>query len=288
MAIHNLNNTTVIGSFIFNDTTMTVSHEGVAVKLDSTTPGAVVYCGAGEFPLGIIADTQIYTNGDPIGIAGIEGQIVDVYAGAAGFAAGDPLKVAASGYSVTAGTSDPYFAQAIDAATSGNFGRAVIKSGGSIVANATWTKSATNLQPTTAGDAITTAPAASTAKTISISTNTINGLGTDAAIDLALKPKGTGVVKMTNGSLTSIPLMPAWVFTQGTTGTVGTAGQIAAVGVTSAAVIIATLAEDPGADLAFSHVVAGTDLFTVYTANTNTDAKAALSGKKVNYIIVSY
>lgn len=75
---------------------------------------------------------------------------------------------------------------------------------------------------------------------------------------------------------------------QATTGTAGTAGQVAVTGLTATSVVLVTIAEDPGTNLALSDVVAGTDLFTVYTRNTNTDARAALSGKKVNYLVVSY
>lgn len=288
MAYRQLNNTVGIGSFIFTDTSLSASAEGKALKLDSTTPGGVKLAGAGETVVGIIGDSILYQNGDPIAVYGITGQIVDALAGSAGFSAGDLVKAAASGTVITAGSTDPYFAQALDTATSGNLGRVVILGGGSIATNTTWTKSSTNLQPTTAGDAITTGPAASTAKTLSIATNTVQALGTDSAIDIIFNPKSTGVIKMTNGSVTAKPVLTAWVQGQATTGTSGTAGQVSAVGLTSSGVVSVTLAEDPGTALVLSDVVAGTDYFTVYTKNTSTDARAALSGKKVNYVIWSY
>ena len=278
----------LVGGYTFTDTSLTTSAEGLALKIDSSNPWGVKIAGAGDTVVGVVPDSVLYQNGDAIAIAVMTGTIVDCYAGAAGFAAGDLVKATTVGAVVTAGSTDPYFGQAIETATSGNFGAVVILGGGSIATNVTWTKSSTNLQPTTPGDAITTAPAGSTAKTLSLALNAISGLGTDAAIDILLKPKGTGVVKMTNGSLTAIPVVTAWAATQGTTGTVGTAGQIACVGMTAAGVVIATLAEDPGAGLVLSDVVAGSDLFTVYTKNTSTDARAALSGKKVNYLVLSY
>lgn len=69
--------------------------------------------------------------------------------------------------------------------------------------------------------------------------------------------------------------------------TTNASGEITVSGMTSSAVIIATAAEDLGTNLVFSHVVAGTGKFTVYTGNTNTDAHAALNAKKVNYLVLS-
>lgn len=108
-----------------------------------------------------------------------------------------------------------------------------------------------------------------------------SGAGDD--VNIALTPKGAGVV--TNGT---DPLLPYKKASQGTTGTGAALGQIACVGVTANAVILVTPAEDLGANLALSDVVAGVNLFTVYTRNTNTDARAALDTKKVNYLVISY
>lgn len=74
---------------------------------------------------------------------------------------------------------------------------------------------------------------------------------------------------------------------QDTTGTAGTAGEIAIASMTATGKVIVTIAEDPGSNLALSHVIADTGKITVYTRNTNTDAAAALSGKKVNYLVIS-
>ena len=72
-----------------------------------------------------------------------------------------------------------------------------------------------------------------------------------------------------------------------TTGTGGTVGQIALPGMTAAGKVVVTINEDPGANLALSDVVPGVDLITVYTRNTNTDARAELDSKKVAYIVIS-
>lgn len=69
--------------------------------------------------------------------------------------------------------------------------------------------------------------------------------------------------------------------------TTNSSGEITVAGMTSAAVVIVTIAEDPGSNLALSDVVAGTGKFTVSTRNTNTDARAALNAKKVNYLVLS-
>jgi len=75
---------------------------------------------------------------------------------------------------------------------------------------------------------------------------------------------------------------------QATTGTAGTAGEVAIAGMTSSGVVIVTPAEDPGANLVISDVVAATGKITVYTKDvTGTPTRAALSGKKVNYLVIS-
>jgi len=289
MAVHQLNNTTAIGSFIFNDTSMTVSHEGVAVKMDTTTPGAVVFAGAGETSVGLIGDTNLYLNGDPIPIYGIEGQIIDAYAGAAGFAAGDLIKVAASGYSVTAGSTDPYFAQAIDTATTGNLGRVMILGGGSIATNTTFTRSATTLRPTVDADTIATGPRATDAAVIEMAAANLVTNGTGANVNLAITCKGSGAPTFTNTSETATLFsrgISDWA--QGTTGTAGTVGRITVSNLTATGVVVAFAAEDPGTNLVISDVVAGVGFFTVYTKDvTGTPTRAGLSGKKVNYFVKS-
>lgn len=74
-----------------------------------------------------------------------------------------------------------------------------------------------------------------------------------------------------------------------TTGTTGgsDAGEVAVVGLTATAVVLATLAEDAGANLVLADVVCATDKFTVYTRDTSTGTRAALEGKKVNYAVLS-
>jgi hypothetical protein len=77
---------------------------------------------------------------------------------------------------------------------------------------------------------------------------------------------------------------------QATTGTTTTAGEIAIAGMTANGVVIVTAAEDPGVNLVISHVVAASGKITVYTrtvVEAGTTAAAALSGKKVNYIVIA-
>jgi len=74
---------------------------------------------------------------------------------------------------------------------------------------------------------------------------------------------------------------------QATTGTGGTAGVISITGMTATGKVVVTAAEDCGTDLIISHVVAATDKITVYAKNTNGLTTEALSGKLVNYIVIS-
>jgi hypothetical protein len=77
---------------------------------------------------------------------------------------------------------------------------------------------------------------------------------------------------------------------QATTGTTTTAGEIAIAGMTANGKVIVTAAEDPGVNLVISHVVAASGKITVYTrtvVEAGTTAAAALSGKKVNYIVIA-
>ena len=77
---------------------------------------------------------------------------------------------------------------------------------------------------------------------------------------------------------------------QATTGTAGTAGEITIADMTANGVVIVTAAEDPGVNLVISHVVAASGKITVYTrtvVEAGTTAAAALSGKKVNYIVIA-
>ena len=73
-------------------------------------------------------------------------------------------------------------------------------------------------------------------------------------------------------------------------GTTSAGGVIAIAGMTATGKVVVSINEDPGAGLALSDVVpsatAGGDI-TVYTRNTNTDARAVLNGKKVSYIVIS-
>ena len=78
------------------------------------------------------------------------------------------------------------------------------------------------------------------------------------------------------------------VMAQGTTATGSDAGKITISGMTTSGVVICTPAESLGTELVLSHVVAGSGIITVYAKDTSaTGAAAAISGKKINYIIVS-
>ncbi len=75
---------------------------------------------------------------------------------------------------------------------------------------------------------------------------------------------------------------------QATTGTAGTAGEIAIDGMTATGKVIVTAAEALGNNIVISHVIAASGKITVLAQDTNTSgAAAALSGKKVNYIVIS-
>lgn len=171
--------------------------------------------------------------------------------------------------------------------------------------------SGNRLYPSDAGDSIQTGDEAAIAAVLVLDDNKIASAGTGTNIDIVLDPKGTGSIDVVEGKIKATgaaaavdialtpkgagvvtngvnPLLPYKVAGQGTTGTAGTAGQIAVPGMTANGVVIATLAEDPGAALSLSDVVAGVDIITVYTRNSGSDARAALSGKKVNYLVLSY
>lgn len=75
---------------------------------------------------------------------------------------------------------------------------------------------------------------------------------------------------------------------QGTTGTGGSVGKITIAGMTSSGVVVAVAAESPGTEIVLSHVVAGSGIVTVFAKDTSaTGAATELSGKKINYIVVS-
>lgn len=74
---------------------------------------------------------------------------------------------------------------------------------------------------------------------------------------------------------------------QVTTGTGGTIGQFPVTNMTATGKIIVTPAEALPTDMAFSHVVAGVGIVTVYVINVDTKAVSALDAKKVNYVVIS-
>jgi hypothetical protein len=75
---------------------------------------------------------------------------------------------------------------------------------------------------------------------------------------------------------------------QATTGTAGTAGEIAITSMTSTGKVVVTAAEALGNNIVISHVIAATGKITVYVQDTNVSGAAtALSGKKVNYIVIA-
>ena len=75
---------------------------------------------------------------------------------------------------------------------------------------------------------------------------------------------------------------------QATTGTAGTAGEIAIASMTSTGKVVVTAAEALGNNVVISHVIAATGKITVYVQDTSVSGAAtALSGKKVNYIVIA-
>ena len=75
------------------------------------------------------------------------------------------------------------------------------------------------------------------------------------------------------------------IWKQATTGSGGTAGEIAVSGMTVAGIVIVTAAEDPGSNLAISDAICSSGKITVYA--TSGSARSALSGKKINYLVLS-
>jgi hypothetical protein len=75
---------------------------------------------------------------------------------------------------------------------------------------------------------------------------------------------------------------------QGTTATGADAGKITISGMTASGVVICTPAESLGTNIVLSHVIAGSGIITVYAQDTNASgAAAAISNKKINYVVIS-
>ena len=68
--------------------------------------------------------------------------------------------------------------------------------------------------------------------------------------------------------------------------TTGTTGIVEVEGLKADGIVFVLPSEDPGAALVISDVVVAKGQFTVYTKNTGTDARAALNGKKVFYLLL--
>ena len=270
------NNIAVANGFYWNGATMTSSNEGFAVQLDTTgNVGAVKLATAGSTNIGIIPNSNLYANGDPIEIINSVGMVVDTIAGSANFSAGDLLKTDSTGALITAGSTDAWFAQALETATSGNKGQVMIMAGGSIASNVTFTRTGTQLNPTTAHDTVATGPSTN-AGAIQMTDNTLAATGVGSNVDLLITTKGTGVAKVN-----AVPVVTAVVTpVQATTGTGGTVGRITNASVTTSSVIIVCGAE---AAAKVAYVIASAGYFTVYD-----DSAAAISGAKINYMITSY
>lgn len=69
--------------------------------------------------------------------------------------------------------------------------------------------------------------------------------------------------------------------------TTDASGEIAVTGMTATGSVQVTPAEDLGTNLVLADVVCGTDKITVYTRNTNTDARAALNAKDVHLLVIA-
>lgn len=76
---------------------------------------------------------------------------------------------------------------------------------------------------------------------------------------------------------------------QAVTATGANAGKITIAGMTASGVVIVTAAEVlSSAEMVISHVVAGSGIITVYEKDTSaTGAASGVSGKKINYLVVS-
>ena len=113
-------------SCFLSGATISSTKEGVGVKLDSTI-FRVVLATAGSQNIGIITDNGTYAINDTINIAADAGDIVQVLAGGVGFSIGDNLKTDSNGAWVTASVGDASFAVALQNATSGQLGWAIIQ-----------------------------------------------------------------------------------------------------------------------------------------------------------------
>lgn len=278
MAIYH-DKTRIVGGFTFTDTTLTTSAEGLALVADSSNAWGVKIATAGDTVIGVVTDTTLYNNGDPIALAVSDGTIVDCLAGGAGFAIGDKVKATTAGAVITAGSTDPYFGIAVETATSGNFGAVCLTSGGSIATNVTFTRASTTLYPTTTADTVATGPRAGDAAVIEMVANSLTTQGTGTNVNLVVTCKGSGTPTFTNSTYTAAPiLVAAKGATQGTT---TSSGIITNTAVTTNAVVF------------FTAAVAGADgpVSVVPTASTLTfydNVGSVVNAKKVNYIIISY
>jgi hypothetical protein len=72
-----------------------------------------------------------------------------------------------------------------------------------------------------------------------------------------------------------------------TTGTGADVGKVTVAGMTSAGSVVVTGLEALGTDIAFSHVVCGTGIVTVYGINVDTKAVAGIDTKSVGILVVA-
>ena len=129
-----------------------------------------------------------------------------------------------------------------------------------------------------------------------------NGSAVVADIGLVATISGEGAIAKTSDNRIAVGLIvdaeagrgwwidPIYVrsksiWKQATTGSGGTAGEIAVSGMTVAGIVIVTAAEDPGSNLAISDAICSSGKITVYA--TSGSARSALSGKKINYLVLS-
>lgn len=68
--------------------------------------------------------------------------------------------------------------------------------------------------------------------------------------------------------------------------TTSSAGVVLVSELTADGMVLATFSEDPGANLVLSDIAVEAGQFTVYTKNTNTDARAVLASKSLFYLIL--
>jgi len=122
-----------LNGFYWNGASMTVSGEGQAVIIDTSSTGGngvKLASGTNDVVIGIILDNRLYQTGQEINLVGKVGQVCDILVGYAGINAGYAKADATTiGSSVSGTSSDHFYAYALSTGTSGNFVKAIFLGG---------------------------------------------------------------------------------------------------------------------------------------------------------------